>query len=145
MPRPPGRQQLFGACIGVGFDTRYPIIVGANMRTYLLEQSHAVFQAEEGNTLTPFTSSVPRQSNPHLRCCGEDAKRGGGPGVEGSATPGRPALGRELVGLVRQGFRVLTGVLHSRVCADPAARHQVGAMAAGLRPRPVDSSWKTRI
>ncbi|XP_030045105.1 unconventional myosin-Vb-like [Microcaecilia unicolor] len=36
----------FGKYIQIGFDRRYHII-GANMRTYLLEKSRVVFQAEE--------------------------------------------------------------------------------------------------
>ncbi|XP_029317332.1 unconventional myosin-Va isoform X4 [Cottoperca gobio] len=36
----------FGKYIEIGFDTRYRII-GANMRTYLLEKSRVVFQADE--------------------------------------------------------------------------------------------------
>lgn len=45
----------FGKYIQIGFDKRYHII-GANMRTYLLEKSRVVFQVRSCNVFSSFLS-----------------------------------------------------------------------------------------
>uniref|UniRef100_A0A8C2KAV0 Unconventional myosin-Vb n=1 Tax=Cyprinus carpio TaxID=7962 RepID=A0A8C2KAV0_CYPCA len=66
----------FGKYIQIGFDRRYHII-GANMRTYLLEKSRVVFQAEDERNYHIFyqlcaSSSLPEFKDLSLSKCAED-------------------------------------------------------------------------
>ncbi|XP_077593440.1 unconventional myosin-Vb isoform X2 [Stigmatopora nigra] len=56
----------FGKYIEIGFDRSYHII-GANMRTYLLEKSRVVFQAEEERNYHIFYQLCASASSPELR------------------------------------------------------------------------------
>ncbi|XP_036274807.1 unconventional myosin-Vb isoform X2 [Pipistrellus kuhlii] len=79
----------FGKYIQIGFDKRYHII-GANMRTYLLEKSRVVFQAEEERNYHIFYQLCAAASLPELKelalTCAEDffyASQGGDTSIEG--------------------------------------------------------------
>ncbi|CAL1604235.1 unnamed protein product [Knipowitschia caucasica] len=56
----------FGKYIEIGFDNRYRII-GANMRTYLLEKSRVVFQAEEERNYHIFYQLCASANLPELK------------------------------------------------------------------------------
>ncbi|XP_003969614.1 unconventional myosin-Va isoform X4 [Takifugu rubripes] len=56
----------FGKYIEIGFDTRYRII-GANMRTYLLEKSRVVFQADEERNYHIFYQLCASSHLPELK------------------------------------------------------------------------------
>ncbi|XP_060028315.1 unconventional myosin-Vb [Erinaceus europaeus] len=79
----------FGKYIQIGFDKRYHII-GANMRTYLLEKSRVVFQAEEERNYHIFYQLCAAASLPELKelalTCAEDffyTAQGGDTSIEG--------------------------------------------------------------
>lgn len=79
----------FGKYIQIGFDKRFHII-GANMRTYLLEKSRVVFQAEDERNYHIFYQLCAAASLPELKelglTCAEDffyASQGGDTAIEG--------------------------------------------------------------
>ncbi|XP_068780638.1 unconventional myosin-Vb isoform X1 [Struthio camelus] len=79
----------FGKYIQIGFDKRYHII-GANMRTYLLEKSRVVFQAEDERNYHIFYQLCASASLPEFKdlalTCAEDffyASQGGDVSIEG--------------------------------------------------------------
>ncbi|NXX30342.1 MYO5B protein, partial [Nicator chloris] len=59
----------FGKYIQIGFDKRYHII-GANMRTYLLEKSRVVFQAEDERNYHIFYQLCASSSLPEFKDLG---------------------------------------------------------------------------
>ncbi|XP_019577042.2 unconventional myosin-Vb isoform X2 [Rhinolophus sinicus] len=79
----------FGKYIQIGFDKRYHII-GANMRTYLLEKSRVVFQADDERNYHIFYQLCAAASLPEFKelalTCAEDffyASQGGDTAIEG--------------------------------------------------------------
>uniref|UniRef100_A0A8C0LVN9 Unconventional myosin-Vb n=1 Tax=Canis lupus dingo TaxID=286419 RepID=A0A8C0LVN9_CANLU len=79
----------FGKYIQIGFDKRYHII-GANMRTYLLEKSRVVFQAEDERNYHIFYQLCAAASLPEFKelmlTCAEDffyTSQGGDIRIEG--------------------------------------------------------------
>ncbi|XP_054664937.1 unconventional myosin-Vb isoform X2 [Grus americana] len=79
----------FGKYIQIGFDKRYHII-GANMRTYLLEKSRVVFQAEDERNYHIFYQLCASASLPEFKdlglTCAEDffyASQGGDTSIDG--------------------------------------------------------------
>uniref|UniRef100_A0A8C4LBX5 Unconventional myosin-Vb n=1 Tax=Equus asinus asinus TaxID=83772 RepID=A0A8C4LBX5_EQUAS len=79
----------FGKYIQIGFDKRYHII-GANMRTYLLEKSRVVFQADDERNYHIFYQLCAAASLPEFKelalTCAEDffyASQGGDTSIEG--------------------------------------------------------------
>ncbi|CAJ1049033.1 unconventional myosin-Va isoform X9 [Xyrichtys novacula] len=79
----------FGKYIEIGFDTRFRII-GANMRTYLLEKSRVVFQADEERNYHIFyqlcaSSHLPEFKNLRLSSANDFAytRQGRSPVIEG--------------------------------------------------------------
>uniref|UniRef100_A0A8B9CTW9 Myosin VB n=1 Tax=Anser brachyrhynchus TaxID=132585 RepID=A0A8B9CTW9_9AVES len=79
----------FGKYIQIGFDKRYHII-GANMRTYLLEKSRVVFQAEDERNYHIFYQLCASASLPEFKdlglTCAEDffyTSQGGGTSIDG--------------------------------------------------------------
>ncbi|XP_070277241.1 unconventional myosin-Vb isoform X1 [Myotis yumanensis] len=79
----------FGKYIQIGFDKRYHII-GANMRTYLLEKSRVVFQADDERNYHIFYQLCAAASLPELKelalTCAEDffyTSQGGDTSIEG--------------------------------------------------------------
>ncbi|XP_075389346.1 unconventional myosin-Vb [Tenrec ecaudatus] len=79
----------FGKYIQIGFDRRYHII-GANMRTYLLEKSRVVFQADEERNYHIFYQLCAAASLPEFQelalTCAEDffyTSQGGDTSIEG--------------------------------------------------------------
>ncbi|XP_070308671.1 unconventional myosin-Vb isoform X1 [Odocoileus virginianus] len=79
----------FGKYIQIGFDKRYRII-GANMRTYLLEKSRVVFQADEERNYHIFYQLCAAASLPEFKelalTCAEDffyTSQGGNTVIEG--------------------------------------------------------------
>ncbi|XP_012931424.1 unconventional myosin-Vb isoform X1 [Heterocephalus glaber] len=79
----------FGKYIQIGFDKRYHII-GANMRTYLLEKSRVVFQADDERNYHIFYQLCAAASLPEFKelalTCAEDffyTSQGGDTSIEG--------------------------------------------------------------
>ncbi|MBZ3869284.1 Unconventional myosin-Vb [Sciurus carolinensis] len=79
----------FGKYIQIGFDKRYHII-GANMRTYLLEKSRVVFQADDERNYHIFYQLCAAASLPEFKelalTCAEDffyTSQGGDTAIEG--------------------------------------------------------------
>ncbi|KAM6302570.1 unconventional myosin-Vb [Podargus strigoides] len=79
----------FGKYIQIGFDKRYHII-GANMRTYLLEKSRVVFQAEDERNYHIFYQLCASASLPEFKdlglTCAEDyfyTSQGGDMSIDG--------------------------------------------------------------
>ncbi|XP_051019612.1 unconventional myosin-Vb isoform X2 [Acomys russatus] len=79
----------FGKFIEIGFDKKYHII-GANMRTYLLEKSRVVFQAEDERNYHIFYQLCAAASLPEFKelalTCAEDffyTSHGGNTAIEG--------------------------------------------------------------
>ncbi|XP_074787468.1 unconventional myosin-Vb isoform X2 [Athene noctua] len=79
----------FGKYIQIGFDKRYHII-GANMRTYLLEKSRVVFQAEDERNYRIFYQLCASVNLPELKdlglTCAEDffyTSQGGDTSISG--------------------------------------------------------------
>ncbi|XP_023589698.1 unconventional myosin-Vb, partial [Trichechus manatus latirostris] len=79
----------FGKYIQIGFDKRYHII-GANMRTYLLEKSRVVFQADDERNYHIFYQLCAAASVPEFKelalTCAEDffyTSQGGDTSIEG--------------------------------------------------------------
>ncbi|XP_058413067.1 unconventional myosin-Vb isoform X2 [Diceros bicornis minor] len=79
----------FGKYIQIGFDKRYHII-GANMRTYLLEKSRVVFQADDERNYHIFYQLCAAASLPEFKelalTCAEDffyTSQGGNTSIEG--------------------------------------------------------------
>uniref|UniRef100_A0A8D2M4Q4 Myosin VB n=1 Tax=Zonotrichia albicollis TaxID=44394 RepID=A0A8D2M4Q4_ZONAL len=79
----------FGKYIQIGFDKRYHII-GANMRTYLLEKSRVVFQAEDERNYHIFYQLCASSSLPEFKdlglTCAEDffyTSQGGDMSIDG--------------------------------------------------------------
>uniref|UniRef100_A0A8C6JM22 Uncharacterized protein n=1 Tax=Melopsittacus undulatus TaxID=13146 RepID=A0A8C6JM22_MELUD len=79
----------FGKYIQIGFDKRYHII-GANMRTYLLEKSRVVFQAEDERNYHIFYQLCASASRPEFKdlglTCAEDyfyTSQGGSTSIDG--------------------------------------------------------------
>uniref|UniRef100_A0A2I3H5K4 Unconventional myosin-Va n=1 Tax=Nomascus leucogenys TaxID=61853 RepID=A0A2I3H5K4_NOMLE len=115
----------FGKYIEIGFDKRYRII-GANMRTYLLEKSRVVFQAEEERNYHIFYQLCASAKLPEfkmLRLGNADnfnyTKQGGSPAIEGVDDAKEMAHTRQactLLGISESHqmgiFRILAGILH---------------------------------
>ncbi|XP_038178747.1 unconventional myosin-Va isoform X1 [Arvicola amphibius] len=115
----------FGKYIEIGFDKRYRII-GANMRTYLLEKSRVVFQAEEERNYHIFYQLCASAKLPEfkmLRLGNADGfhytKQGGSPMIEGVDDAKEMAHTRQACTLLgisesyQMGiFRILAGILH---------------------------------
>ncbi|XP_062998493.1 unconventional myosin-Va [Elgaria multicarinata webbii] len=115
----------FGKYIEIGFDKRYRII-GANMRTYLLEKSRVVFQADEERNYHIFYQLCASAALPEfktLRLGNADyfhyTKQGGSPVIDGiddakEMTNTRRAC--TLLGIVdscQMGiFQILAAILH---------------------------------
>uniref|UniRef100_A0A8B9CU24 Myosin VB n=1 Tax=Anser brachyrhynchus TaxID=132585 RepID=A0A8B9CU24_9AVES len=75
----------FGKYIQIGFDKRYHII-GANMRTYLLEKSRVVFQAEDERNYHIFYQLCASASLPEFKDLGLNffyTSQGGGTSIDG--------------------------------------------------------------
>ncbi|XP_051497587.1 unconventional myosin-Vb-like isoform X1 [Apus apus] len=79
----------FGKYVQIGFDKRYHII-GANMRTYLLEKSRVVFQAEDERNYHIFYQLCASASLPEFKdlglTCAEDffyTSQGGDTSIDG--------------------------------------------------------------
>uniref|UniRef100_A0A8C0LL59 Myosin VB n=1 Tax=Canis lupus dingo TaxID=286419 RepID=A0A8C0LL59_CANLU len=105
----------FGKYIQIGFDKRYHII-GANMRTYLLEKSRVVFQAEDERNYHIFYQLCAAASLPEFKelmlTCAEDffyTSQGGDIRIEGiddaedfeKTRQAFTLLGKQLPGRVR--------------------------------------------
>uniref|UniRef100_A0A2K6K5Q1 Unconventional myosin-Va n=1 Tax=Rhinopithecus bieti TaxID=61621 RepID=A0A2K6K5Q1_RHIBE len=115
----------FGKYIEIGFDKRYRII-GANMRTYLLEKSRVVFQAEEERNYHIFYQLCASAKLPEfkmLRLGNADdfnyTQQGGSPVIEGVDDAKEMAHTRQactLLGISESHqmgiFRILAGILH---------------------------------
>uniref|UniRef100_F6YFT5 Myosin VA n=1 Tax=Monodelphis domestica TaxID=13616 RepID=F6YFT5_MONDO len=115
----------FGKYIEIGFDKRYRII-GANMRTYLLEKSRVVFQAEEERNYHIFYQLCASAKLPEfkmLRLGNADffhyTKQGGSPIIEGIDDAKEMMHTRQACTLLginesyQMGiFRILAGILH---------------------------------
>ncbi|KAM9201192.1 unconventional myosin-Va [Dugong dugon] len=115
----------FGKYIEIGFDKRYRII-GANMRTYLLEKSRVVFQAEEERNYHIFYQLCASAKSPEFKMLQlGDAnffhytKQGGSPVIEGVDDAKEMAHTRQACTLLgisesyQMGiFRILAGILH---------------------------------
>ncbi|KAF7471631.1 Hypothetical predicted protein [Marmota monax] len=115
----------FGKYIEIGFDKRYRII-GANMRTYLLEKSRVVFQAEEERNYHIFYQLCASAQLPEfkmLRLGNANSfhytKQGGSPVIEGVDDAKEMAHTRQACTLLgisesyQMGiFRILAGILH---------------------------------
>ncbi|XP_006898299.1 PREDICTED: unconventional myosin-Va isoform X1 [Elephantulus edwardii] len=115
----------FGKYIEIGFDKRYRII-GANMRTYLLEKSRVVFQAEEERNYHIFYQLCASAKLPEFKMLRlGDAnyfhytKQGGSPVIEGVDDAKEMAHTRQACTLLgisesyQMGiFRILAGILH---------------------------------
>uniref|UniRef100_A0A2K6FYF9 Unconventional myosin-Va n=1 Tax=Propithecus coquereli TaxID=379532 RepID=A0A2K6FYF9_PROCO len=115
----------FGKYIEIGFDKRYRII-GANMRTYLLEKSRVVFQAEEERNYHIFYQLCASAKLPEfkmLRLENADnfhyTMQGGSPVIEGVDDAKEMAHTRQACTLLgisesyQMGiFRILAGILH---------------------------------
>ncbi|XP_038606472.1 unconventional myosin-Va isoform X3 [Tachyglossus aculeatus] len=115
----------FGKYIEIGFDKRYRII-GANMRTYLLEKSRVVFQAEEERNYHIFyqlcaSAKLPEFKSLHLGNANyfHYTKQGGSPVIDGIDDASEMAQTRKACTLLginevyQMGiFRILAGILH---------------------------------
>ncbi|XP_043837467.1 unconventional myosin-Va [Dromiciops gliroides] len=115
----------FGKYIEIGFDKRYRII-GANMRTYLLEKSRVVFQAEEERNYHIFYQLCASAKLPEfkmLRLGNADyfhyTKQGGSPIIDGVDDAKEMVHTRQACTLLginesyQMGiFRILAGILH---------------------------------
>ncbi|XP_048375618.1 unconventional myosin-Va isoform X2 [Sphaerodactylus townsendi] len=115
----------FGKYIEIGFDKRYRII-GANMRTYLLEKSRVVFQAEEERNYHIFYQLCASATLPEfktLRLGGANyfhyTKQGGSPVIDGIDDAKEMLNTRRactLLGIVdsyQMGiFQILAAILH---------------------------------
>ncbi|KAF4017448.1 hypothetical protein G4228_008509 [Cervus hanglu yarkandensis] len=115
----------FGKYIEIGFDKRYRII-GANMRTYLLEKSRVVFQAEEERNYHIFYQLCASANLPEFKVLRlGDANnfhytnQGGSPVIEGVDDAKEMAHTRQACTLLgisesyQMGiFRILAGILH---------------------------------
>ncbi|XP_036590039.1 unconventional myosin-Va isoform X1 [Trichosurus vulpecula] len=115
----------FGKYIEIGFDKRYRII-GANMRTYLLEKSRVVFQAEEERNYHIFYQLCASAKLPEfkmLRLGNADyfhyTKQGGSPVIDGIDDAKEMVHTRQACTLLginesyQMGiFRILAGILH---------------------------------
>ncbi|XP_019519644.1 PREDICTED: unconventional myosin-Va [Hipposideros armiger] len=115
----------FGKYIEIGFDKRYRII-GANMRTYLLEKSRVVFQAEEERNYHIFYQLCASAKLPEfkmLRLGNANSfhytKQGGSPVIEGVDDAKEMVNTRQACTLLgisesyQMGiFRILAGILH---------------------------------
>ncbi|KAM4749654.1 unconventional myosin-Va isoform 3-T3 [Rhinophrynus dorsalis] len=115
----------FGKYIEIGFDKRYRIL-GAHMRTYLLEKSRVVFQAEEERNYHIFYQLCASASLPEfkmLRLGSANAfhytKQGGSPVIDGVDDQKEMRNTRQactLLGisdLYQMGiFRILAAILH---------------------------------
>uniref|UniRef100_A0A8C8S4Y0 Unconventional myosin-Va n=1 Tax=Pelusios castaneus TaxID=367368 RepID=A0A8C8S4Y0_9SAUR len=115
----------FGKYIEIGFDKRYRII-GANMRTYLLEKSRVVFQAEEERNYHIFyqlCASAALSEFKTLRLGNADyfhyTKQGGSPVIDGIDDAEEMVNTRQACTLLgisdsyQMGiFRILAGILH---------------------------------
>uniref|UniRef100_A0A8D2B137 Unconventional myosin-Va n=1 Tax=Sciurus vulgaris TaxID=55149 RepID=A0A8D2B137_SCIVU len=115
----------FGKYIEIGFDKRYRII-GANMRTYLLEKSRVVFQAEEERNYHIFYQLCASAQLPEfkmLRLGNANSfhytKQGGSPVIEGVDDAKEMVHTRQACTLLgisesyQMGiFRILAGILH---------------------------------
>ncbi|KFV84688.1 Unconventional myosin-Va, partial [Struthio camelus australis] len=115
----------FGKYIEIGFDKRYRII-GANMRTYLLEKSRVVFQAEEERNYHIFYQLCASAALPEFKTLRlENAnyfhytKQGGSPVIDGIDDAKEMVNTRQACTLLgisdsyQMGiFRILAGILH---------------------------------
>uniref|UniRef100_H3CXZ8 Myosin VA n=1 Tax=Tetraodon nigroviridis TaxID=99883 RepID=H3CXZ8_TETNG len=115
----------FGKYIEIGFDSRYRII-GANMRTYLLEKSRVVFQADEERNYHIFyqlcaSSHLPEFKPLKLGSANEFlyTRQGGSPVIEGVDDTRELSTTRQAFALLginesaQMGvFRVLAAILH---------------------------------
>ncbi|XP_019389107.1 PREDICTED: unconventional myosin-Va isoform X9 [Crocodylus porosus] len=115
----------FGKYIEIGFDKRYRII-GANMRTYLLEKSRVVFQAEEERNYHIFyqlCASAALSEFKTLRLGNANyfhyTKQGGNPVIDGIDDAKEMVNTRQACTLLgisdsyQMGiFRILAGILH---------------------------------
>uniref|UniRef100_A0A452VFJ5 Unconventional myosin-Va n=1 Tax=Ursus maritimus TaxID=29073 RepID=A0A452VFJ5_URSMA len=115
----------FGKYIEIGFDKRYRII-GANMRTYLLEKSRVVFQAEEERNYHIFYQLCASAKLPEFKMLRlgnannfHYTKQGGSPVIEGVDDTKEMAHTRQACTLLgisesyQMGiFRILAGILH---------------------------------
>ncbi|XP_006837551.1 PREDICTED: unconventional myosin-Vb [Chrysochloris asiatica] len=115
----------FGKYIQIGFDKRYHII-GANMRTYLLEKSRVVFQADEERNYHIFYQLCAAASLPEFKelalTCAEDffyTSQGGETSIEGvddAEDFGKTRQAFTLLG-VREShqisiFKIIASILH---------------------------------
>uniref|UniRef100_A0A8C0ZH57 Unconventional myosin-Va n=1 Tax=Cyanistes caeruleus TaxID=156563 RepID=A0A8C0ZH57_CYACU len=115
----------FGKYIEIGFDKRYRII-GANMRTYLLEKSRVVFQAEEERNYHIFYQLCASAALPEFKTLRlgnanyfHYTKQGGSPVIDGVDDAKEMANTRQACTLLgisdsyQMGiFRILAGILH---------------------------------
>ncbi|XP_012861795.2 unconventional myosin-Va [Echinops telfairi] len=115
----------FGKYIEIGFDKRYRII-GANMRTYLLEKSRVVFQAEEERNYHIFYQLCASAKLPEFKTLRlgnasyfHYTKQGGSPVIDGIDDAKEMAHTRQACTLLgisesyQMGiFRILAGILH---------------------------------
>ncbi|KAL1007579.1 hypothetical protein UPYG_G00088650 [Umbra pygmaea] len=115
----------FGKYIEIGFDKRYRII-GANMRTYLLEKSRVVFQADEERNYHIFYQLCASSHLPefkHLKLGGADdyhcTNQGRNPVIDGVDDAKEMITTRSafsLLGINEQNqmglFKVLAAILH---------------------------------
>ncbi|XP_067411956.1 unconventional myosin-Va isoform X4 [Emydura macquarii macquarii] len=115
----------FGKYIEIGFDKRYRII-GANMRTYLLEKSRVVFQAEEERNYHIFYQLCASAALPEFKTLRlgnanyfHYTKQGGSPVIDGIDDAKEMVHTRQACTLLgisdsyQMGvFRILAGILH---------------------------------
>uniref|UniRef100_A0ABM5EXU1 Unconventional myosin-Va isoform X1 n=1 Tax=Pogona vitticeps TaxID=103695 RepID=A0ABM5EXU1_9SAUR len=115
----------FGKYIEIGFDKRFRII-GAHMRTYLLEKSRVVFQAEEERNYHIFYQLCASAALPEFRTLRlgnanyfHYTKQGGSPSIDGVDDAKEMANTRRactLLGIVdscQMGiFQILAAILH---------------------------------
>uniref|UniRef100_A0A8B9N5Y0 Myosin motor domain-containing protein n=1 Tax=Accipiter nisus TaxID=211598 RepID=A0A8B9N5Y0_9AVES len=115
----------FGKYIEIGFDKRYRII-GANMRTYLLEKSRVVFQAEEERNYHIFYQLCASAALPEFKTLRlgnanyfHYTKQGGSPVIDGVNDAKEMVNTRQACTLLgisdsyQMGiFRILAGILH---------------------------------
>uniref|UniRef100_A0A8D2Q0F9 Unconventional myosin-Va n=1 Tax=Zosterops lateralis melanops TaxID=1220523 RepID=A0A8D2Q0F9_ZOSLA len=115
----------FGKYIEIGFDKRYRII-GANMRTYLLEKSRVVFQAEEERNYHIFYQLCASAALPEFKTLRlgnanyfHYTKQGGSPVIDGVDDAKEMMNTRQACTLLgisdsyQMGiFRILAGILH---------------------------------
>ncbi|XP_073474828.1 unconventional myosin-Va isoform X2 [Aquarana catesbeiana] len=115
----------FGKYIEIGFDKRYRI-VGAHMRTYLLEKSRVVFQAEEERNYHVFYQLCASASLPEFNILKLGSansfhytKQGGSPVIDGVDDAKELRNTRRACALLGIGdqyqlgiFRILASILH---------------------------------